>query len=85
MAHEIFTDLDAAILDLLRTAMAEDPELAPDAAQIARALYFGSGELARRSQTAAEMEIELYAFATTHLAGLRALAKLRQARPKRSN
>jgi AcrR family transcriptional regulator len=77
MAHEIFADLNAAILEMLRAAMAEDPELSPHAAQIARALYFGSGELANRSQTAAEMETELQAFATTHLAGVRSLAKQR--------
>jgi AcrR family transcriptional regulator len=77
MAHEIFADLDAAILDMLRAAMAADPVLSPHAAQLARALYFGSGELAHRSQTAAEMETELNAFATTHLAGVRALGKPR--------
>jgi AcrR family transcriptional regulator len=77
MAHEIFADLDAAILEMLRAAMAEDPELSPNATQLARALYFGSGELARRSQTAAEMETELNAFATTHLAVVRALATRR--------
>jgi hypothetical protein len=57
--------------------MAEDPELSLNATQLARALYFGSGELAHRSQTAAEMETELNAFATTHLAGVRALATRR--------
>jgi AcrR family transcriptional regulator len=77
MAHEIFADLDAVILEMLRAAITEDPELSPHAVQLARALYFGSGELARRSQTAAEMETELNAFATTHLAGVRAVAKLR--------
>jgi AcrR family transcriptional regulator len=85
MAHEIFADLDAAILEMLRAAIALDPELSPDAAQIARALYFGSGELARRSATAAEMETELNAFGTTHLAGVRALAKMRRASPGRSS
>lgn len=84
MAHEIFADLNTAILEMLRAAMAEDPELSRDATQIARALYFGSGELANRSQTAAEMETELNAFATTHLAGVRALAKLRQSTPNQS-
>src|SRR5712664_913625 len=31
MAGEIFTDLDAAILDMLCAAMSEDPELSPNA------------------------------------------------------
>jgi hypothetical protein len=60
---------------MLRAAMTEDPELSPHAEQLARALYFGSADLARRSATAAEMEVELNAFATIHLAGVRALAK----------
>jgi AcrR family transcriptional regulator len=77
MAGEIFTNLDAAILEMLRGAMAGDPELSPNAAQLARALYFGSAELARRSGSAAEMEAELSGFAAIHLAGVRALAKLR--------
>jgi AcrR family transcriptional regulator len=76
MAGEIFANLDAAILEMLRAAMAEDPELSPNAKQLARALYFGSAELAHRSGSAAEMEAELNAFAATHLAGVRALAKL---------
>jgi AcrR family transcriptional regulator len=75
MAGAIFADLDTAILEMLRAAIAEDPELAANATQLARALYFGSGELAHRSQTAEQMEIELNTFATTHLAGVRALAK----------
>jgi TetR/AcrR family transcriptional regulator of autoinduction and epiphytic fitness len=75
MAGEIFTNLDAAILEMLRAAMAADAELSPMASHVARALYFGSAELARRSGSAAEMEAELGAFAATHLAGVRALAK----------
>ncbi|MGO9512107.1 MAG: helix-turn-helix domain-containing protein [Steroidobacteraceae bacterium] len=75
MAGEIFAELDAAILEMLRAAMARDPELAPNATQLARALYFGSAELARRSETAAEMEVELNAFAATYLVGVRALAQ----------
>jgi AcrR family transcriptional regulator len=75
MAGEIFSELDTAILDMLRAAMTEDPELSPNAGQLARALYFGSADLARRSATAAEMEVELNAFATIHLAGVRAIAK----------
>ena len=76
MAGEIFADLDLSILGMLGAAMAEDPALSPNAKQIARALYFGSGNLANRSETAAEMEVELNAFAVTHLAGVRALARL---------
>jgi AcrR family transcriptional regulator len=75
MAGEIFADLDRSILGLLRAAMAGDAALAPNAEKLARALYFGSAELARMSATAADMEVELGAFAAVHLAGVRALAK----------
>jgi AcrR family transcriptional regulator len=75
MAGEIFADLDAAILEMMRAAMADDPQLSPNAMQLARALYFGSANLAHRSETAADMEVELLAFAAAHLAGVRALAK----------
>ena len=78
MAGAIFTELDAAILEMLSAAMADDPELSPNANQLARALYFGSANLANRSGTAADMETELSAFAAIHLAGVRALAKLTQ-------
>ena len=75
MAGEIFRDLDAVILEMLRAAMTEDAELSPSAEQLARALYFGSAGLANRIETAAEMEVELNAFVAAHLAGARALAK----------
>jgi AcrR family transcriptional regulator len=77
MAGEIFRELDAAILGLLRAAMSEDPELKPNAEQLARALYFGSSELAYRSTAAADMELALQDFVRTHLAGVRALAKVK--------
>jgi AcrR family transcriptional regulator len=77
MAGEIFGELDAAILDMLAAAMADDPELAPNSKQVARALYFGSADLAFRSDTTADMERELGAFASTYLAGARALAEHR--------
>jgi AcrR family transcriptional regulator len=75
VAAEIFADLDTAILDMLSAAMAGDPQLSPKANQLARALYFGSADLASRSQSLPEMEAELGAFASTHLAGVRALAR----------
>ena len=75
MAGEIFAELDAAILEMLRAAMAEDPELSLNGQQLARALYFGSSDLANRSATAADMEAELSAFVAAHLAGVRALAR----------
>jgi AcrR family transcriptional regulator len=75
MAGEIFRELDSAILDMLSAAMADDPQLAPNAAQLARTLYFGSSELANRSKDAGDMETTLQDFALTYLAGTRALAK----------
>lgn len=75
MAGEIFAELDSAILEMLRKTLAEDPALLPNATQLARALYFGSAEIANRSKTAADMEVDLGAFALTHLAGVRALGR----------
>jgi AcrR family transcriptional regulator len=74
MAGDIFAQLDTDILDMLGAALAEDPVLAVTTKQLARALYFGSAEIANRSKTAAEMERELRSFVATHLAGARALA-----------
>jgi AcrR family transcriptional regulator len=78
LAGEIFAALDRELLEMLRTAFAADPELAANAPQLARTLYFASGELARRSATAADMEAELGNFAGAYLAGVRALARKEQ-------
>jgi AcrR family transcriptional regulator len=75
MAGEIFANLDLEMLDLFRAALAEDPEFARNAEQLARALYFGSAPLATRSETTAQMEHEVSAFARAYLAGARLLAK----------
>jgi AcrR family transcriptional regulator len=75
MAGEIFANLDLEMLEMLRAAMADDPELGPRAEQLARALYFGSSALAHRSETTGQMELEVGAFARAHLAGARALAR----------
>jgi AcrR family transcriptional regulator len=75
MAGEIFAALDTAILALLTRAMSEDQQLSAHAGRLARALYFGSADLAGRSETAVEMEAELRIFAATHLTGARALAR----------
>jgi AcrR family transcriptional regulator len=75
MAGEIFANLDLEMLDMLRAAMADDPELARSAEQLARALYFGSAPLASRSETTAQMEQEVGAFARAYLTGIRVLAQ----------
>src|ERR1700683_885496 len=74
MAGEIFANLDLEMLDLFRAPMAEDPQLGRNAEQLARALYFGSAPLASRSETTAQMEQEVGAFARAYLAGARLLA-----------
>jgi AcrR family transcriptional regulator len=74
-AAELFSYTHAmAILRLLSDAMANDAQFAPNADQLARALYFGSGQLASRCESVAAMEAELRAFSAIHLAGARALA-----------
>lgn len=75
MAGEIFANLDLEMVEMLRAAMAEDPELSRNAEQLARALYFSSAPLASRSESTAQMEQELGAFARAHLAGARVIAK----------
>jgi len=75
MAGEIFANLDVEMLEMLRAAMAQDPELAPTAEQLARALYFGGASLAMRSETTAQMQLEVGAFARAQLAGTRVLAR----------
>jgi AcrR family transcriptional regulator len=74
MAGEIFARLDESILTMLESAIISDRQLAPGAGRLARALYYGSAELAGRSESLAELESELEAFAATHLAGARTLA-----------
>jgi AcrR family transcriptional regulator len=75
MAGEIFANLDVEMLDMFRAAMADDPELGHNAEQLARALYFGSAPLANRSESTAQMEREVGAFARAYIAGARVLAK----------
>jgi len=85
VAGEIFQKLEIEMLGMLRAAMADDPDLAPNAEQLARALYYGSAALAVRSETTAQMEAELGAFARAQLAGAHALARVSaaaQAHPK---
>jgi AcrR family transcriptional regulator len=77
MAGEIFANLDVEMLEMLRAEMSKDPELAPTAVQLARALYFGSAALAGKSETTAQMELELGDFARAHIAGARALVRTR--------
>jgi AcrR family transcriptional regulator len=75
MAGEIFANLDLEMQDMLRKAIADDPLLGRNAEQVARALYFGSAPLASRSESTAQMEQEVGAFARAYLAGARVLAK----------
>lgn len=74
LAGDLFERADNALLTRLAAVLAEDSALRPSAPQLARALLFAGGELAARSTTLAELESELTAFVTVHLAGARALA-----------
>lgn len=75
MAGEIFANLDVQILERLRMAMVQDPELSANADRLARALYFGSAPLASRSESTPQMEAEVGGFARAYLAGVRVLAR----------
>jgi AcrR family transcriptional regulator len=74
LAGDLFERADDALLRQLAATLAEDSVLRPSASRLARALFFASGELAARSPSMAELESELAAFVTVHLAGARALA-----------
>jgi hypothetical protein len=75
MAGEIFANLDVEMLAMLRAEIGKDPELELGAERLARALYFGSGALAGRTETTAQMELEVGDFARAQVAGARALAR----------
>jgi AcrR family transcriptional regulator len=75
MAGEIFANLDIEMLGMLKKALDGDSELAPNAEQLARGLYFGSAALANKSETTAQMELEVGAFARAYIAGAHALAR----------
>jgi AcrR family transcriptional regulator len=75
MAGEIFAKLDLEMLDMLRAAISQDPQLAPMAMQLARALYFGGAAMAMRSESTPQMELEVGAFARAQIAGARVLSK----------
>jgi hypothetical protein len=63
------------MLEMLRAAISQDPELAPMAMQLARALYFGGAAMAMRSESTPQMELEVGAFARAQIAGARVLSK----------
>ncbi|HEY2686479.1 MAG TPA: TetR/AcrR family transcriptional regulator [Steroidobacteraceae bacterium] len=75
VAGHVWTDLDRDILALLATALRSDPEFAPRAEELARALYSGSGGIAMSCETDKQMEAELSTFVSAQLAGSRVLAK----------
>jgi AcrR family transcriptional regulator len=75
LAGGVFAQADDAMLRQLTTALAGEPALRPAASQLARALLFGSSELAARGTDIAELEADLTAFVKVHLTGARALAR----------
>jgi AcrR family transcriptional regulator len=74
LAGDIFAALDDDILRILSEAILTDSRLAPRAAQLARALYFGTSDLVRRCETMTDAENELRAFMSVHMAGALTLA-----------
>ncbi|HTW84284.1 MAG TPA: helix-turn-helix domain-containing protein [Candidatus Sulfotelmatobacter sp.] len=74
-AAQLFADLDETLLGLLAGALRVDDALARRADTLARALYFGSAELAARSASADAMDAEVRDFVAVYLAGARALAR----------
>jgi AcrR family transcriptional regulator len=74
LAGDLFEQAEDAMLRQLAAVLAEDSTFRASASRLARALLYASGELAARTLTLAELEAELTAFVTVHLAGVRALA-----------
>jgi hypothetical protein len=75
LAGDLFARADGVMLQQLTEALGQDGLLRPSAQQLARALFFGPGELAARSSSIEQLESDLTAFVTVHLAGARALAR----------
>ncbi len=75
LAGDLFARADGAMLQQLTEALAQDSSLRSSAPRLARALFFGTGELAARSSSIQELESDLTAFVAVHLAGARALAR----------
>lgn len=75
LAGEIFAEAERKMETRLAQALRDDAALKAGADRLTRALYHGSAEIASRCTSAAEVETELRAFAATHLAGARALAR----------
>jgi len=78
LAGDVFARADDHMLAQLTQALAGDADLARDAARLARALFFGSSQLAGHSASEAEMEADVLSFVTTHLAGARAMRRADQ-------
>ena len=75
LAGDLFARADGVMLQQLTEALRRDSLLRPSAQQLARALFFGTGELAARSSSIERLESDLTAFVAVHLAGARALAR----------
>jgi AcrR family transcriptional regulator len=78
IAGEVFAQADATMLDLISGEVGKEDILAPSAQQVARAIFYGSSELAVRGSSLRELEGELDAFVRVILAGGRVLARPRR-------
>jgi AcrR family transcriptional regulator len=75
LAGEVFAQADAAMLGLISNDLGKEELLVSSAPQLARAIFYGSSELAARASNLGELEAELDAFVRTLLAGGRTLAR----------
>jgi AcrR family transcriptional regulator len=78
LAGDLFVWADDLMLEQLAATLAEDQTLRASSQRLARALFFGSAELAARSSGMAELESEVGSFIRVHLAGARTLTINRQ-------
>lgn len=74
LAGDLFEAADQRILQRLTAVLKEDTALRPKAAQLARAIFYGSKGLAAEVHSVDELATELRAFISVHLRGARTAA-----------
>ena len=83
LAGDIFAESDRYKLDRLEAVLCTEARLAPTAAQLARAVFYGAFGIAARTDTVPDLEDQLGAFVATMLAGARSQARSAAARTAR--
>jgi AcrR family transcriptional regulator len=83
LAGDIFAESDRYKLDRLEAVLCTETRLAPTAAPLARAMFYGAFGIAARTDTVPDLEDQLSGFVATMLAGARSQARSAAARTPR--